>query len=747
MAGFRTDNLSVETQGEGGAVLRLDVAGRPVNVFNRQVIADLHAALDFLTTVPSLRLLGIRSGKASGFIAGADLEEFAAVRSADEAVALSAAGQQLMDRLAGLRVSTVALIHGPCLGGGLEFALACDYRLVIDHPKTQLGLPEIELGLIPGWGGTQRLPRVVGVERALQVILGGRRLDAAKARAWGLADLVASQAESGDALRRLGEIALREGKRARGRPPLRTWRQRLLESTPPGRWLIFQGAERVLRRRVPDDMPAPGEALEAVRVGLRQGPEAGLAREREAIGRLAQTPACRNLVQLFFRREQARHATTATALAQCVRRVGVVGAGTMGAGIAQLAAVKGFEVVIQEVSEDLLNQGRQKIADLFRKAVERRLLSEEEARLKAATIKGTTTWEGFGDTDLVIEAVIEDLAAKRSVLQELESRLRPETVVATNTSSLSVARLQEGLRHPERVGGLHFFNPVHKMPLVEVARAPATSDQAAGNLARLAADLGKTPVVVRDSPGLLVNRILIPYLAEAVRLVGEGLAIDRVDRTMRRFGMPVGPLELLDQVGLDVAAHIARAMQPVIGEHVAPGGSFDRLVQRGWLGQKNGLGFYRYIGGKRRVHAEAGDVLREAMSAMVSGRVVGGEWSDEGMPHSPLTTHHSLLTDRMVLVMVNEAASCLAEKLAADAATIDLAMVLGTGWAPHRGGPLRYADNQGIAHIIERQSDLARRFGPRFEPGPELRRRAATGQPFYAAEIRNPKSEIRNNPG
>jgi 3-hydroxyacyl-CoA dehydrogenase/enoyl-CoA hydratase/3-hydroxybutyryl-CoA epimerase len=701
MTAFRTDNVSVETQADSGAVLRLDVAGRSVNVFSRQVLTDLLAALDFLAKLPGLKLVGIRSGKPSGgFAAGADLHDFANIASAAEASALAELGQRVMNRLAELPVPTVALIHGPCLGGALEFVLACDYRLVVDHPKTQLGVPEIQLGLIPGWGGTQRLPRVVGLERALQMMLGGRRLDAVTAWRWGLADAVTRVEDPGSELRRWGEVALRAGKRTRKGLPLRTWRQRLLESTPAGRWLLFRGAERVLRRRLPDDMSAPYEALQAVRVGLRQGMDAGLAYEREAIGRLSQTPACHNLIHLFFAREQARKPA---AERPAVRRVGVVGAGTMGAGIAQLAALNGAEVIVQEVNQDFLNQGIQRIRALFDKAVERGLLSREEGQAKRTAVRGTTSWEGFDDMDLVVEAVVEDLAAKRSVFRELERRVRPTTVLATNTSSLPVSKLQEGLSHPGRVGGLHFFNPVHKMPLVEVVRAPATEEGPLDSLAGWAADLGKTPVIVRDGPGLLVNRILMPYLAEAVRLVGEGMAIDAVDRVMRRFGMPVGPLELLDQVGLDVAAHIARAMQPVLGEQVGPKASFDRLVERGWRGEKSGVGFYRYTGRRKNVNAEATNVLREGTAEVVD--------PDEAR-------------DRMVLVMVNEAAACLAEHMAADAATIDLAMVLGTGWAPHRGGPLRFAEDRGYGAVVEHLQELARRYGPRFEPCVELRRLA-----------------------
>jgi 3-hydroxyacyl-CoA dehydrogenase/enoyl-CoA hydratase/3-hydroxybutyryl-CoA epimerase len=717
MAFFQTNNVTVDTQSDLGAVLRIDVADRPVNVFNRHVLADLDAALDKLAALPSLKLLGILSAKSSGFIAGADLHEFASVQSAADAAALSAVGQRLMDKLANLRVPTAAVINGPCLGGGLELALACDYRLVMDHPKTQIGLPEIELGLLPGWGGTQRLPRVVGLERALRVILGGHRLGAREALRWGLADaLVASPQNYAADLHSLLQRALRQGKRPRHKLPLSTWRQRLVESTALGRGLILRGSERILRRRAPDDMPAPWEALKAVRVGVTEGIEAGLAYEREAIGRLAMSTACRNLVGLFFQRERARKvpAELQGGAEPSVRRVGVVGAGTMGAGIVQLAALTGFDVVVREVNEAALAAGMQRIEALLHKAVERRLLSEQEARQKLTAMARTTAWDGFGDVDVVIEAAIEELETKRAIFRELEEHTGPGAILATNTSSLAVQQLQVGLRHPERVAGLHFFNPVHKMPLVEVVRAPATGAAAVATLMHWGAALGKTPVAVRDSPGFVVNRILMPYLNEAVVLVAEGVPVERVEEAMRRFGMPMGPLELLDQVGLDVAANIALTLQPAFGTRFTPNPVFTRMVEHGWLGQKSGAGFYQYRGKAKNVHAAA--------AALVQGEA-------GALPDVPAEEAR----ERMVELMVNEAAACLAEGLVSDAATIDLAMVLGTGWAPHRGGPLRYADDRGAGEVVRVLVEFAQRLGPRFEPCPELRRRAETGEPFYSA--------------
>jgi 3-hydroxyacyl-CoA dehydrogenase/enoyl-CoA hydratase/3-hydroxybutyryl-CoA epimerase len=389
----------------------------------------------------------------------------------------------------------------------------------------------------------------------------------------------------------------------------------------------------------------------------------------------------------------------------------------MGAGIAQLAAFKGCKVIVQEVSQTALDAGLARITSLFQKAVERRLLTEPESVQRLAAIQGTLRWEGFDNVDVVVEAALEDLDAKRAVFHELEARTRPTTVLATNTSSLSVERLQEGLTHPRRVAGMHFFNPVHKLPLVEVARAPASGEQPLVTLTKWAIDLGKMPVVVRDSPGFVVNRILMPYLNEAVILVSEGLKIEQVDRAMKRFGMPMGPLELLDQIGLDVAAHVAQSMQPVLAGRFEPNTAFEKMRAGGLLGQKNGRGFYLHGGKKPKVNAQVQELLRGLHPAGAAPMLPAAVRVGEGR-------------ERMVLLMVNEAALGLSESLATSAATIDLAMVLGTGWAPHRGGPLRYADDRGLADVVQALTSLAARHGRRFEPCAELKRRAGANEPF-----------------
>ncbi len=711
---FQSETVVVEKDRDGSAFLKIDVPGQTHNMLSHRLMADLDGAFDAVAAEPRLPLLVVRSGKPSGFLAGADLHGFLEIKDAAEAEALSHHGQRLFDKLAALPMPTLAGIHGPCLGGGLELALACDYRLVLDNPKTQLGLPEVSLGLLPGWGGTQRLPRVVGLRRALEMILEGKRLGAREALRCGLADVApANESELRSQLAYLGIKAIQQGKRPLKGLPLRTWGQRLTESTALSRGLILTATERILRNRVPDDMPAPAEVLQVVRVGLKDGLAAGLAAERAAAGRLAVSPACRNLITLWLGGEKARKLpdNLRTVAGSEVRNVGVVGAGVMGAGIAQLAAIRGARVVVREVNQTALDVGLQRIKELFDKAVQRRVLSESEATKRFAAVIGVTHADGFNDTDVVVEAAVENLDAKRAVFKELDAQTRPTTVLATNTSSLQVGSLEEGLTHPERVGGMHFFNPVHKMPLVEVVRAAATNERAVATLVQWAIALGKTPVVVRDSPGFVVNRILTPYLAEATLLVAEGMKIQEIDHVMKRFGMPMGPLELLDQIGLDVAAHVARSMGPLLADRFGDNPAFEKMRANGWLGQKSGRGFYIHRGRARTPNHLAENLLR--VEAAGEGAAVS-----QGMPPEVRAVE---ARDRLVLLMVNEAALVLSEGLAESAETIDLAMVLGTGWAPHRGGPLRYADERGLGNVVEALEALAARHGGRFTPCAELK--------------------------
>jgi 3-hydroxyacyl-CoA dehydrogenase/enoyl-CoA hydratase/3-hydroxybutyryl-CoA epimerase len=713
MAFFQTGSLWVNQLSDGVAALILDVPERSVNALSRQVLADLDAALDRVAAEKSFRLLVIRSGKPATFIVGADIHELAGLKTPEEAVAFSELGQRLFNKLWRLPIPTAAVIGGACLGGGLELAMACDYRIVLDHPRTLLGMPEVELGLIPAWGGTVWLPALVGTERALRMILGGQRLSAKEAVAWGLADEISSEKEEEPPACLAAPVKRRWG------PPARlSFRQRILENRL-GRWLIFRGAARRIRRRAPDDMPAPFEALEAVRAGLRGGMDAGLACEREAVARLSQSDACRNLIGLFLGREAARkpYEKKQRGGPEPIRRVGVVGAGAMGASIVQLAILKGCDVVVREPTEPALGAAILRLLGLFNQAVQAGLLAPSDVQKTLANIHGTTAWKGFADLDLVIECVAEDAKVKRSVFREMEKHTSRSTALVTNTSSLAVAPLGEDLQYPDRVAGLHFFNPVLKVPLVEIVPTAATKQEVLDELAGWVVGLGKVPVFVKDSPGFLVNRILAPYLNEAVTLVAEGMRVQLVDDAMRRFGMLAGPLQVLDQVGLDVAAAVASSLSAALPNAPSPSRGFEVMRSQKWLGSKTEVGFYRYRRGRASPNPDAERLLREQAA---TGHVIENASPDDLMAEA---------RERLVGLMVNEAARCLAEGLVKDAATLDLAMALGSGWAPHRGGPLRYGAWRGYGDVVESLEGLARRLGPRFEPAAELRRLAAGDTP------------------
>jgi 3-hydroxyacyl-CoA dehydrogenase/enoyl-CoA hydratase/3-hydroxybutyryl-CoA epimerase len=720
MAFFQTKNLWINQLADGVAALVLDVPDRKVNTITPRVLDDLDAALVRVAAEPSFQLLLLRSGKAGSFCAGADIHYLAGLKDAAEAMRLAERGQHLFQKLTELRVPTAAVISGSCLGGGVELALACDYRVVVDHPKTQLAFPEVELGILPAWGGTQRLTRLVGLENALQLLLSGRRLGARDAVRLGLADeLSADEQQPPSFLARPAKRPLPRGL------PLRTWRQRLLESTPLGRGLIYRGTRRLLQRRLPEDMPAPWQILDVVRRGLRDGLVAGLGYERQALGELAETPACKNLLRLFLQREQTRRAPAqAKKEERPYRKVGVIGGGLMGSGIAQWAAMHGCEVHLREANEIALAMGVVRILALFKQALESGQITPRDYEQRLANVHGTSAWKGFADVDLVVEAVSEEPELKRQVLRDLEAEISRSAVVVSATSSLRIAELQEGMATPARLAGAHFFHPVQKMTLVEVIRGPATKSDVIATLASWLGRHGKTPVSVKDSPGFLINRVLLPYLSEAVLLVSEGARVDRVDQAMKRFGMVLGPLEWLDLIGLDHALDTANRLSASLGEDFADRvvglGRIEPLRRAGWLGQKNGIGFYRHRRRPGRVNESAVNVLRGQADVAAPYQMEARSVADQ------LRT----VRERLVPLLVNETIYALENELAADAGTIDLGMVLGAGWPRHRSGPLRYAEHAGLGQLASELHALAEELGPRFQPCPLLERAAQEGGTF-----------------
>ncbi len=713
--------FDLKVEDDGLATLTFDLPGEKVNKFSTDVLAELADVLVRLTREARIRGLLIRSGKPDIFIAGADVKEFTQVRPEDVRPGVERV-QSLFEQLANLPYPTVAAIGGACLGGGTELALACDYRLMSDSKKAQIGLPEVRLGIFPAWGGCTRLPKVVGLAAALELILTGKTLDARRARRIGLADEAVPASIFEAWARRFAREKLGGARPSRRRGP-KELSARALEGTPFGRRLIFAKAREGVLKQTGGHYPAPLEALEVVEEGFGKPVAVGLASEARHIGLIFGGDVQRNLLAIFFLTEEVKKETGVADPAVrplSVSRVGVLGAGVMGGGIAQLGADKGLPARMKDVDPKALAHGFATAASVWREALKKKRLTAREMARKMDLLSGTLDYSGFSRCEVTIEAVVEKLTVKRAVLEEWEAAVPRTAIFASNTSTLPITEIAVGALEPGRVVGMHFFNPVHRMPLVEVIRGERTSDETVATVFGLAKTLGKTPVVVKDAPGFLVNRILAPYLSEAVRLVSEGCRIEDVDAAMTRFGMPVGPLALLDDVGLDVAARAGEVLQAAFPERLRMGGE-DALAAAGRLGRKNGKGFYAYDGGKR------GQPAPEAYAALrVSPR-----------DRSPLPAE--VIESRLVLPMINEAAFCLEDGIVREPAKLDLAMIFGTGFPPFRGGLLRYADALGADRVFTRLDDLSERLGPRFAPAETLRSLANARKGFYGDSPSTPE--------
>ena len=703
----------VEYRPNGIAHLVMEDSTRKLNVLTIAAFNDLDAALAELEGHADLRGVVLRSGKDGSFIAGMDIEAIASVIEAAEAAKLVTRAHEIFSRLAALNVPTVAAIDGVCLGGGLEIALACDSRVAAEE-SAQIGLPETLLGIFPAFGGTTRLPRLIGLSAACDLILTGRTLDAKRAEKMGLVAKSAPAAWLLEAAeQRLARLAERPAAARRDRYRPKGFGPWLVDTAPFGRALVFRQARAGVMAKTGGHYPAPLAALDVLKRGIGQPVAASLALEAAAIGPLATGPVCKNLVRIFQLSEAAKRAKVVgddSLKPATVSRLALAGAGVMGGGIAELASRYGLEVRLRDVRPESLQKGLQTVRAVMDERGRRRRTAAREKDGQMARILPTLELTGVSHADAAIEAVVEDLDVKRRVFAELEVRMRPDALLATNTSSLSVDALANGLRHPERFVGFHFFNPVHKMPLVEVVRGARTSDAALVTAVGLARRLGKTPVVVKDSPGFVVNRLLMPYLREAMHLFEEGFSIPDLDAAMREFGMPMGPFEVIDEVGLDVGSKVAGVLSAAFPGRMQPAPLLDKLVAAGRLGHKNGLGFYRHAGRKRTADPAVPVLL--------------------GIKRSRRPASLAPLAERMALTMVNEAARCLEEGVVADAGAIDVAMIFGAGFPPFRGGVLRWADSLGLTNVVSRLRALRGEKGERFEPCALLVARAERGESF-----------------
>ena len=703
--------FTLEVGDDGLGILTFDVPGEKVNVLSRDVFAELSEVLARMSREPRLRGLLVRSGKPDVFVAGADLKEFTRIATEDLRAQVER-GQAIFEQIATLPWPTVAAIGGVCVGGGTELALACDYRLMSDAPKARIGLPEVRLGIYPAWGGCTRLPRLVGLQAALDLILTGKSLDARRARRIGLVDEAVPAAIFESFASKFARGKLGGGKRRRRRPL--SLGSLALEANPLGRRVVLAKARQKVLEETKGHYPAPLEALAVVEEGYGKPVAVGLEAEARRLSHVFGGPVQRNLLWIFFQTEEVRKETGVggDVRPRPVSRVGVLGAGVMGGGIAQLAADKGIPARMKDIEPKALAHGFAAAADVWKKAMARGRLKPREMEAKMALLSGTLDFSGFSQCDVTIEAVVEKLAVKRAVLKDWEGAVPREEIFASNTSTLPIREIAAGAAAAERVAGMHFFNPVDRMPLVEVIRGERTSDETVATIFDLARRLGKTPVVVKDSPGFLVNRILAPYLSEAVRLVQEGCRIEEVDRVMTDFGMPVGPIALLDDIGLDVAVKAGETLRAAFPDRMKPSGQ-EALVAGGRLGRKAGKGFYEYDGGRRRGPS------RDAY------RALGAE------PKDPAPVNTDTVEARLVLPMVNEAVFCLEEGVVVSPAKLDLAMIFGTGFPAFRGGLLRHADAVGLDHVVAWLKELADKYGARFVPAESLSELAEANGRFY----------------
>ena len=661
-----------------------------VNAIDASMIQGLIAAVAAARTAAP-RGLVLTSGKPGQFVAGADLTALRASSAEDVALA-SRALQEALDGLAALPCTTVAAINASAFGGGYELALACDRRVAADVPDIRIGFPEVSLGLLPAAGGTQRLPRLVGLPRALDLILTSRGLSPRAALRAGLVDEVVHPA----ALERAAvDSALRAGKRRAVSLPLS---ERAVTWVPPLRALVLMQARRRVLARTNGHYPAPLRAIVAIGQGLAVGVASGQAHEAGAFGELASSATARNLVALLILGLRQRHAALAGLPSpRVVRQLAVVGAGFMGAGIAQAAAVAGMHVRVRDLDTTAAARGLAAVRRLTEDASRKRAIERREAPRVVARVSGTTDWSGFRSADLVIEAVFEDLETKRRTVAEVEAAVRDDTVIASNTSALPIAEIAAGARHPERIVGMHFFSPVHRMRLVEVVRPAAATDAAVATAVGAAVALGKAPIVVRDGPGFYTTRVISAMSGEALAMLAEGARIDDVDAAMTAFGWPIGPFALADEVGLEVAVHAGATVARARG--VAAPDLVARLVAEGLKGKRGGAGFYRYRGKRRTPNPRVYEVLGTA-------------------PHAS----HEDVAERLTLAFVNEAARCLDEGILRSPDEGDLGAVLGLGFPPFLGGPFRWAAARG-GSLREALAALEQRLGPRFAMAASLRER------------------------
>ena len=693
-----------ETSDDHICVLTFDRPDSGANIFDAATLDELNEQLDGVEKDASLRGLILASAKKSIFVAGADLKTLLQGARTGEMREFIERGQQVFNRLANLGIPTVAAIHGASAGGGYEVALACDYRVASDAPATRIGLPETTLGLIPAWGGCTRLPRLIGASDAAAVILKGKLYSAQEAFKLGLVDDVAPQDQLLDSARQM----------------LRTEKRKMVGSS--------RRDDRTPQRGVPNRV-AGNRALECageiISKTLSISPDESLRLELEGIVDLGKTESTQNLIRNFFLAEKYKKGTSRMPSEKIVHAA-VIGAGVMGSGIAQWLSSRGVTVILRDVAREQINRGLANIEKIYADAVKRGLMPEEKAKQGRARICGSTAPMELRDVQFVIEAASEKMEIKKEVFRELAMEAGPKSIIATNTSALPVSELADMTVSPEHVIGLHFFNPVSRMKLVEVVNAKQTSDETRDRSLAFVRQIGKVPVIVRDSPGFLVNRVLFPYLLDAAELFESGVDAQRIDRALVEWGMPMGPLRLIDEIGVDISIDIGNTLEKTYGQRDHVPTVLLWLRDQQMLGRKTGAGFYKYEG-KMQTPNESPAQWRVVAGGGDPGR---GESSTKSQPASSPPATADDIALRLVLLMVNEAARCVEDGVVESPEDADYGMILGTGFAPVRGGPLRFAEHLGVGKVCEELERLAQ-TEEKFAPCKILKRHARDGTKFY----------------
>ena len=704
------DTITIERRDDGVAIVVFDVPGQPHNTLSPDLLSEFESKTGDLLGDPDVVAVVLASGKDDSFIAGADLKVLEKMKTAEEAAELSRRGNQLLRNIADAKKPVVAAVHGAALGGGLEVALACDYILASEHPSTVLALPEVMLGLLPAAGGTQRLPRRVGLPAALPMLLTGKRVRARRAMRMGLVDALTTpggiRETAATAARMLAEGTLRARRRKRKAVDRFT-------ATGPGRKVALRKAREQVMRKTRGLYPAPLAILDCVQTGLSDGLDAGLALESKHFGELVVSPESSSLVRLFHWQNELKRSDEGAG-SRKTERIAVIGGGFMGAGIASVS-LGSWPVVVRDISEKVLSSAAKQVHEGLEKQKRSASITAAQRDQRWSRLQLTSDAAALEGADLVIEAVFENLDLKRKVLAEVEERISPEAVFASNTSALPIADIARDAAHPERVLGMHYFSPVPKMPLLEIVAAPKTADWAIETARAAGIAQGKTVIVVRDGPGFYTSRILALFLNEAILLLKEGARIEDIDKTLLGFGFPVGPIALIDEVGIDVGAHVSQDLGKAFAERSgAPSDVLSRMYEAGYHGRKNRKGFYAYPPpGKKRRKQVNEDVYQ----------FFGDSDRRDFTPED--------IRDRMALMMVNEAMHCLQDGILDRPRDGDVGAVLGLGFPPMIGGPFRYVDRRGASDVVDRMRMLTDAHGERFTPARTLEELARGQKRFY----------------